>query len=710
MATSGNIIGSAKKNGSVTSRYVFWAEWKRNSYSIENNTSNITVTLKIKYTYSSEGAWNRQKYPSVTLNVNGAAKTPTIDYIDTRNYAECTFATWTGNVSHNADGSLNCPISASFTHYGSESLNGGDLSGFASIDTIPRTSEPTLNKTSVRMGDSVTITTNRKSTSFTHTLTYAFGGTTGTIATGVGDSYVWTVPDLAAKIAGSAAGSCVITCQTYSGSSLIGTNTVSITLVVPDRSIPSFSATEVQMGDTVTITTNRKSTAFTHTLTYKIGDYSGTIGTGVTTSKEWTPSVSLAARTGNKTSAVCEIICDTYNGTALTGTTKQSITLTVPDATVPQLSASQVDIGQRVDIYLPKKTYVYTHDLTYTFAGEEKTIATDKNEIYQWTVPLELASKIKDDTEGTLTIKCVTRFQNSESIVGTETVSLTVKVPNNSDTQPGVTMTVTPIDSYFDGLYLVGKSKVKVSYDAHSDYSDIESYLTEMLGYSGNTNPYTSPVLVNAGTVYIKGTVTDSRGYSTEKNAAINVIDYSRPRIVPGEGKSKIICTRCNSDGNVDPAGVYLLIQVGRKYSKVMNGDRQNNYCKLSYQWKTDAQDESEYSDAVELLAKTDTSDYVDVRLPNIVTSNTIAYSIKLIAEDDVGETDTVTIIVPSAFATFHVPPGGHGFTLGGYHDPAMVDAFVCWFDAHFNGDVIIGEKTLREYILSVINGEIQEG
>ena len=112
----------------------------------------------------------------------------------------------------------------------------------------------------------------------------------------------------------------------------------------------------------------------------------------------------------------------------------------------------------------------------------------------------------------------------------------------------------------------------------------------------------------------------------------------------------------------------------------------------------------------MELLAKTDTSDYVDVRLPNIVTSNTIAYSIKLIAEDDVGETDTVTIIVPSAFATFHVPPGGHGFTLGGYHDPAMVDAFVCWFDAHFNGDVIIGEKTLREYILSVINGEIQEG
>ena len=140
MATSGTINGTAKKNGSVTSNYTFWLTWNRNSYSIENNTSNITVSLKIKCTAFSSGAWNLDRKPSVSLSVNGAAKTPTISYIDTRNYVECTFATWTGDVTHNNDGTLSCPISASFTHYGSSSLTSGSVSGNASITTIPRAS------------------------------------------------------------------------------------------------------------------------------------------------------------------------------------------------------------------------------------------------------------------------------------------------------------------------------------------------------------------------------------------------------------------------------------------------------------------------------------------------------------------------------------------------------------------------------------------
>lgn len=139
MATSGSISGNAKNNGSITTKYEFWAEWKRNgSYDIEKNTSNITVSLKIKCTAFSDGAYNLEKKPSVSLSVNGAAKTPTISHIDTRNYATCTFATWTGDVAHKNDGSLSCPISASFEHYGSSSLDAGSVSGKANLDTIPR--------------------------------------------------------------------------------------------------------------------------------------------------------------------------------------------------------------------------------------------------------------------------------------------------------------------------------------------------------------------------------------------------------------------------------------------------------------------------------------------------------------------------------------------------------------------------------------------
>ena len=557
-------------------------------------------------------------------------------------------------------------------------------------------SVPTVSASSVVMLNTVTISTNRQNSAYTHDLTYSFGGSTGTIATGVGASYTWTVPDLVAKIAGKTSGTCTITCKTKNGSTVIGTKTVTLTLTVPAKSTPSASS--VKMGTSVNIYTNRKSTGFTHTLTYTIGDYTGTIATGVETSKSWTPPKSLAAYTGNKTSAVCTITCKTYTGSALVGTATTAITLTVPDATVPKLSASTVAIGSAIIISMPKESDAYTHDLTYelkaagsTTVAASGTIATGVSADYSWTVPTSLAEKIPSATNGTITITCKTRFANSETAVGTETVSFAVTVPNNSTMQPKFTMAFSPVSdlpSAFSGVYVAGKSKVKVTYTVTSDNATIKSFLTTVNGSSGSTNPYTSGLLSGSGSVNITGKVTDSRGYSTTKTDSIQVIPYSRPRIIPGEGKSSIVCTRCNSDGKADPGGVNLLIQIGRKYSPVTVSGSQKNYCKISYRYKTDGQADSEYSEPVTMLEKAATSDYVSKVISGIVTSNTTAYNIQLIAEDDIGEKDTVTITVPTAFVVFHVPEGGHGFTLGGYHDPSKVDVFDCFFDAEFEGNV----------------------
>ena len=139
MATSGKITGTAKKGSSTTSYYDFWCDWTRNSYSIEDNSSNVTVYLRIKCNAFADGAWSLLNKPSVSLSVGGSAKTPSsINYIDTRNYVTCTFATWTGNVKHSADGTPNCPIVASFSVTGPNSLTGGSLSGSADLDTIPQ--------------------------------------------------------------------------------------------------------------------------------------------------------------------------------------------------------------------------------------------------------------------------------------------------------------------------------------------------------------------------------------------------------------------------------------------------------------------------------------------------------------------------------------------------------------------------------------------
>ena len=104
-------------------------------------------------------------------------------------------------------------------------------------------SVPSLSSTNVAMGNGLTIYTNRQSTSATHTLKYSFGNTSGTIATGVGASYVWYPPlSMAFQLPSATAGTCTITCQTYYGGSLTGTKSISLALSVPTSVVPTISS------------------------------------------------------------------------------------------------------------------------------------------------------------------------------------------------------------------------------------------------------------------------------------------------------------------------------------------------------------------------------------------------------------------------------------------------------------------------------------
>lgn len=93
------------------------------------------------------------------------------------------------------------------------------------------------------LGTALTVRTNRHA-DFTHTLSYTFGNATGVIAQNVTDSCTWTPPlELARQIPNAASGVGAIHCATYRGSTQIGTTqTVPITLTVPDSVVPTVSA------------------------------------------------------------------------------------------------------------------------------------------------------------------------------------------------------------------------------------------------------------------------------------------------------------------------------------------------------------------------------------------------------------------------------------------------------------------------------------
>lgn len=160
-----------------------------------------------------------------------------------------TLYTKTVTVSHGLDGAKTCTfetncsiqVTLSGTYYGTVTA-----SGSGEFDPIPRATTPTLSPEALVLGSRVTIGTPRASPDFTHNLRYAWGKQTGTIAEDVATSTTWTPPlSLAIGIPNGQTGTGVIICDTYQGSELIGSESVTFTASIPESMTPSITSVSV---------------------------------------------------------------------------------------------------------------------------------------------------------------------------------------------------------------------------------------------------------------------------------------------------------------------------------------------------------------------------------------------------------------------------------------------------------------------------------
>ena len=227
MATSGRINGRTYDGNGAdkSSAYGTWIDWKRNSYSITNNTSNITVTVCVQRIdgYSGELAHDLTQKPSVSLSVGGSAKSPTIYYIDTRGHKVCTVATWTGDVPHNSDGTLNLALSCSYSTQLSY-LKSGSISGTATLDTIPRASTIISIDGALIIGSKVTVNIARAVDTFKHQVWYKVGNSKWyDLGGGYGTSCEFTIDIATAnQITTSTLGTMQVCVRTFNGTTQIG--------------------------------------------------------------------------------------------------------------------------------------------------------------------------------------------------------------------------------------------------------------------------------------------------------------------------------------------------------------------------------------------------------------------------------------------------------------------------------------------------------
>lgn len=478
----------------------------------------------------------------------------------------------------------------------------------------------------------------------------------------------------------------------------------------------------LKMGEEGKITISHEDTdsSLFYSLAYRVG--SSTTETKIKDLDKpgdvyWTPSTSFMKYENGKGSVPLKLYCYTYRKkqyvNEFVALSMLDVTLLPPAPTSIRVNNKVWYIGANNVVYVqPVTGFVY--DISLTIGEETKILATnidntDTGETIDLELPLNTAEMMPNAKQAAAVITCTSKLKGDSSVIGSTTVEVTVDINETADKRPDVTMSircVNDLPSKFDGIYLSSKSRVEASYEIETFYTSVDSCETTILGETGYGNPYLSQVLNATGKVNVRGTVTDARGLKTSVTKSISVVEYSRPRIAPGNGQSKVICERCDQDGFADPNGIYLSIKVSRKYSKVYVDGSQKNFCVLYYRYKRASDGEEAYSQPAVLLSANENSDNVEVVIPGIVSDNKTAYTVQIIAQDDLGETDVYTVPILTKFVTAHAPIGGHGFTLGGYHDPAKYDVFDCWFDAQFHGDILIGESgmTLKDYILSVIN------
>ena len=236
----------ASMDVTVTNQIKLRFNWSQASQNISNNNSVVSWNLQL---ISTTGTISSSANKSWSVTVNGSKYSGT-NTIGISTNTTKTLASGSTTIAHNSDGTKTFSFSFSqqfdINYSGVGQIGTKSGSGSGTLTTIPRTSS--VSSTNANIGDPIKITINRSSSSFTHTLTYAFCNLSGTIATKTSSTSVsWTLPtSFYAQIPNAKSNWGRIICQTYNGNTLIGSSECRFDVYVNESSNkPTISATVV---------------------------------------------------------------------------------------------------------------------------------------------------------------------------------------------------------------------------------------------------------------------------------------------------------------------------------------------------------------------------------------------------------------------------------------------------------------------------------
>ena len=612
-----------------------------NSQNVANNTTSLSVDVQL---ISGNGNINSTASKDIELTINGTKYTSTCSVGIEKNTTKTLF-TKTVTVPHNTDGSktvaLSClltfDVTISGTWWGDRSLSGN-----VELTDIPRLS--TLTSSAYReLGTGLTLSVEKKASSFTHTITYTCGSASGTIATkSSSTSLSFTPPlSLASQNTTGTSVSIKFTITTYNGSTNLGSTTHTISCSIPSSVKPSCKITVSDAaGYSVYIKGLSKfKITVTPALAYgsDIESYSVKANGGTYTTAAVTTSVLSSSGT-----LTIEATVKDKRGRSATA----SVSVNVFDKSTFTVNNGTLGLSQNITV--AKGNSNFTHTLAYTCGSVSNTLATKSNSTsIAFNPPLDLA---KQNTTGTtVSVKLTLTTYCDDKNIGTETKTITCSIPES--VKPSVYINFADSTDNFTeyGSYVKGLSQLYVWLGSSASYgSDIVSYSTTVNGTKHTTAAFECGV-ISSNSIEIEATVTDKRGRTgTAKATVSNIIDYIVPNI------SQFLVRRCDSSGAANDKGDHAQVVYSADVTPLNN----KNAASYSVQFKKTTDKNYTQGETVSGVYSISDRSFI------FAADTGASYDILLTVQDS-HSTSSRTTVVSTGFVLLHFGADGKSIGIG---------------------------------------------
>ena len=237
--------------GTRKTSYKLYLEIRENSYDVETNSSNVDYTAWIIGTSTSTTFYGSAMTGTIKQGekvlAEGSAKATSSKPVSSAN--KYILASGNDDFKHNDDGTLSITLKFIYSSTANHA-SAGETTATLKLTNIPRASSITATNAIIEGTSNIKI--DKKSDSFTTTITYAFEGESGTVVTKTNLSEVpWVIPEsFYAKIPSKPYATCTLTATTYRGTTPVGTKSTTLTITAdPNKCRPKATIIAVDSNE-----------------------------------------------------------------------------------------------------------------------------------------------------------------------------------------------------------------------------------------------------------------------------------------------------------------------------------------------------------------------------------------------------------------------------------------------------------------------------